>query len=77
MVRYSWDQLAKLAKELRKEFPPGTRVRLEHMDDVQAPDLGTLGTVLGVDDAASIMVAWDNGSSLSVVYAEDLVSKVD
>ena len=41
------------------------------MDDVQAPPIGTKGTVTGVDDTASIMVNWDNGSGLNVVYGED------
>ena len=41
------------------------------MDDVQAPPIGTKGTVLGVDDIGSIMVAWDNGSGLSVAYGAD------
>ncbi len=46
------------------------------MDDLQAPPLGTLGTVIGVDDIGSIMVDWDNGSGLNVVYGEDVVRKV-
>ncbi len=33
------------------------------MDDIQAPPVGTKGTVRGVDDIGSIMVSWDNGSS--------------
>ena len=41
------------------------------MDDIQAPPAGTKGTVRGVDDIGSIMVSWDNGSSLSVAYSED------
>lgn len=41
------------------------------MDDPQAPPVGTKGTVLGVDDIGSAMVAWVNGSRLSVVYGED------
>lgn len=56
---------------LRKTYTPGTRVRLEYMDDVQAPSIGTSGTVNGVDDIGNIMVNWDNGSSLSVVYGID------
>lgn len=44
---------------------------LDKMDDVQAPPLGSLGTVKGVDDAGNIMVNWDNGGSLSVVWLED------
>lgn len=62
--------------ELRKEYPVGTRVVLIKMDDIQAPPIGTKGTVKGVDDIGSIMVAWDNGSSLNVVYGEDEVKKV-
>jgi hypothetical protein len=56
---------------LRERFKPGTRVELLKMDDVQAPPIGTKGTVIGVDDIGSIMVHWDNGSGLSVAYGED------
>lgn len=56
---------------LRQNYPVGCRVRLDKMDDTQAPPIGTEGTVRGVDDMGSIMIAWDNGSSLSVVYGED------
>ena len=42
------------------------------MDDPQAPPVGTKGTVRGVDDIGSIMVAWDNGCGLSVAYGEDI-----
>lgn len=62
---------------LRKRYTPGTRVELVHMDDVQAPPAGTLGTVTGVDDTGSLMVSWDNGSGLNVVYGEDIVRKVE
>ena len=58
-------------ESLKKRYPKGTRVELDHMDDTHAPPIGTRGTVTGVDDIASIMVSWDNGSSLSVVYGED------
>jgi len=37
-------------EELLKKYPIGSRVRLLKMDDVQAPPIGTLGTVKGVDD---------------------------
>lgn len=62
--------------EMRKKFPPGTRIRLVHMDDVQAPPSGTKGTVMGVDDIGSILVKWDNGSSLNVIYQVDTVQKL-
>ena len=61
---------------LRRQFPAGCRVELLQMDDPQAPPIGTLGTVIGVDDIGSIMVDWDNGSSLSVAYGEDHCRRV-
>ena len=57
---------------VKQRFPVGTRVELVRMDDPQAPPVGTKGTVEGVDDIGSIMVAWDNGSGLSVAYGADL-----
>ena len=61
---------------LRERFPQGARVELVRMDDLQAPPIGTLGTVFGVDDSGSIMVRWDNGSGLHVVFGEDECRKV-
>lgn len=61
---------------LRERYPRGTRVELVQMDDQQAPPIGTKGTVRGVDDAGSIMVAWDNGCGLSVAYGVDIVRKI-
>ena len=65
-----------IVERIRKECPKGTRVRLIKMDDMQAPPLGTEGTVIGVDDTGSIMVAWDNGSSLNVIYNVDKCIKI-
>ena len=42
-----------IVERIRKEYPKGTRVRLIKMDDMQAPPLGTEGTVIGVDDTGS------------------------
>lgn len=61
---------------LRATYKEGTRVSLNYMDDPHAPKAGTCGTVVGVDDAGQIMVHWDNGSSLSVIYGVDSVSIV-
>lgn len=66
----------KTLDKLRTQYPKGTRVKLIKMDDYQAPPKRTQGTVLGVDDAGNIMVSWDTGSSLSVVYGEDIVEKL-
>ncbi len=58
---------------LRMQYPVGCRVMLVQMDDPQAPPIGTCGTVTDVDDTGSIMVSWDNGSCLNVIYGEDMV----
>lgn len=63
-------------ERVRKQYPSGTRVELVRMDDIQAPPVGTLGTVLGMDDTGSLLMKWDNGSGLNVVYGEDLVRKI-
>ena len=66
-----------IVESLRAEYPKGCRVELVEMDDPQAPPIGTKGTVRGVDDIGSIMVSWDSGSSLSVVYGEDHCRRID
>ena len=66
----------KTVERVRKEYPAGTRVILEQMEDPQAPPVGTLGTVIGVDDTASLLMKWDNGSGLNVVYGQDRVTKM-
>ena len=63
-------------EHLKEMYPMGTRIELVKMDDVQAPPIGTRGTVRGVDDAGNILVNWDNGCGLSVVYGEDICRKI-
>lgn len=67
-----------LNKELSNEkiYPAGTRIKLVKMEDKFAPPVGTLGTVLSVDDIGSLIVQWDNGSALNVIYGEDVVQIV-
>lgn len=65
-----------IVESVRRKYPAGTRVELVRMDDVQAPPVGTKGTVKGVDDTGSLLMRWDNGSGLNVVYGEDAVKKV-
>lgn len=69
----SRDQL----QRLREAYPKGSRVELVQMDDPQAPPIGTHGTVIGVDDIGSIMVDWDNGCGLSVVWGVDHCRRID
>ncbi|MBQ6152079.1 MAG: DUF4314 domain-containing protein [Mogibacterium sp.] len=61
---------------VRQKYPAGTRVKLIRMDDPQAPPKGTKGTVLGVDDTGSLLMNWDNGSGLNVIYGVDQVQIV-
>ncbi len=63
-------------ERIRREYPVGTRVELVQMDDAQAPHIGTKGTVLGVDDVGSLLMKWDNGSGLNVVYGQDIVKRL-
>ncbi len=65
-----------IVEQVRRQYPIGTRVELVKMDDIQAPPVGTKGMVTGVDDTASLLVAWDNGSHLNVIYGEDEVRKI-
>lgn len=65
-----------IVEGIRKRYPAGTRVELVKMDDAQAPAPGTKGTVEGVDDTGSLLMHWDNGSGLNVVYGEDIVKKL-
>ena len=58
-------------RTVKETYQSGMRIRLVKMNDVQAPPIGCEGTVRGVDDAGSVMVAWDTGSSLSVILGED------
>lgn len=62
-------------ERLRQQYPNGTRVELLQMDDQQAPPVGTLGTVYGVDDTGSLLVNWDNGSGLNVIFGVDKCRK--
>lgn len=52
-------------EKVRNEYPKGCRVVLERMDDMQAPPIGTEGTVRGVDDTGSINNIYSYSSILS------------
>ena len=60
-------------ERLERQYSAGTRIELLHMDDVQAPPIGTHCTVNGINS----FVNWDNGSMLSVIFdAGDQIRKV-
>ena len=64
-------------EHLHETYPAGTRVELLKMEDCQAPPIGTRGTVTGCDDTGSLLVSWDNGCGLNVIWQEDIVRKVE
>lgn len=58
-------------KELKAQYPPRTVVILDHMQDEQAPNPGTAGEVIQVDDIGTVHIAWLSGGSLGAAYGED------
>ena len=56
---------------LQRQYPRGTKVELLGMNDPQAPPTGTMGEILGVDDAGQLLVRWETGSSLSLIPGVD------
>lgn len=66
-----------IVERIRAEFPKGTRVVLDYMNDpYRDMPSGMEGIVRGVDDTGTIFVNWSNGSGLGVVYGEDQCHKV-
>ena len=67
----------KIVERLRVEYPPGCSVVLDEMHD-QYRDLpaGLKGTVVAVDDAGTVHVSWENGSSLGAAYGVDRIHRV-
>lgn len=58
----------KLLKEL---LPANTKIKLIEMNDPQAPEPGTIGTIQAIDDIGNIKVKWENNTSLSLIYNID------
>ena len=62
----------KMVNFIKEQYPPGTRIRLNAMDDPYAPILpGTEGEVDFVDDEGQIFMKWDNGRTLPLAPGED------
>jgi hypothetical protein len=62
--------------EVRLNYPPDTRIELNHMEDNWAVPPGTRGTVDFVDDAGQIHMKWDNGRTLAIVPQVDKFRKL-
>lgn len=71
-MRNEWDKLREVAKSYKEKYPKGTRIELLFMGDDPNPILaGTKGTVLFVDDTATVHCQFDNGRSLGLLYGID------
>lgn len=60
-------------QHLKSAYPAGLRVQLVPMDEANTamPQIRALGTVVGVDDAGSVFVSWDNGSGLGLAFSAE------
>ena len=65
------DLTPKEIAEIRLNYPPGTRIHLNHMEDKWAVPDGTHGEVVSTDDAGQIHMKWDNGRTLALVPQVD------
>ncbi len=55
-------------EQLRKKYPVGTKLQLISMRNETYPVLPvTVGEVTHIDDAGSIHMRWENGSSLALI----------
>ena len=62
----------KMVNFIKEQYPPGTRIRLNSMEDPYAPITpGTEGEVDFVDDEGQIFMKWDNGRTLPLTPGED------
>jgi len=62
---------------LREKYPKGCRVELVQMNDPYSKlKPGDQGTVDFIDDTGTIFCNWDTGSTLGVVFGEDVVKKI-
>ncbi len=67
----------RMANFIRSQYPPGTRIRLQQMNDPYAPvPPGTEGIVDCVDDIGQIHMKWDNGRTLALIPGEDSFTKI-
>lgn len=58
-------------ERIKQLYKKGTEIELISMVDDQAIPSGTKGVVDFVDDAGTIQMNWENGSTLGLIVGED------
>ena len=56
---------------LRQRYPEGTRICLDHMEDLCPVESGTCGWFQLVDDAGTLHCKFDNGRTIGVIPGVD------
>lgn len=64
-------------ESLKRRYPAGTKIVLDHMGDDPRPiKPGTKGTVIAVDDIGTVHCSFENGRQLGLVPGEDSFHKL-
>ena len=62
---------------LRQRYPEGTRICLDHMEDLCPVESGACGWVQFVDDAGTLHCKFDDGRTLGVIPGVDQFHKIE
>lgn len=68
----------KSLNKIKEKYPEGSRIELVSMDDPYSKlKAGDKGTVKFVDDAGTVHITWDNGSSLGACVLDgDIIKRI-
>jgi len=58
-------------EQIKKKYPPGTHLQLDHMEGEHDMPDGLQGVVKHIDDQGQLHMAWQNGRSLALIPNED------